>query len=49
MPFCVPSFSAMVKDQGFILIFSPRIEENSLAIALGAGFMGMAWPARRLR
>lgn len=33
MPFCVSSFAALVKDAGFILIFSPRWEE----IAIGAG------------
>lgn len=48
MPFCVSSFSALVKDHGFILIFSPSTEENGLAIALCAGFMGMACLARRL-
>ena len=34
MPFCVSSFAALVKGRGFILIFSPRIEEVFLAIAL---------------
>jgi len=34
MPFCVSSFAALVKDKGFILIFSPRIEETVLAIIL---------------
>ncbi len=48
IPFCVSSFSALVKDHGFILIFSPKIAENGLAIALCVGFIGMAWLARRL-
>jgi len=48
MPFCVSSFSALVKDQGFILIFSPKMAENGLAVALCAGFIGMARLARRL-
>lgn len=47
MPFCVSSFSALVKDQGFILIFSPKMAENGLAIALCIGFMGIGWIARR--
>jgi hypothetical protein len=36
MPFCVSSFAALVKDKGFILVFSPRPAENLLAVALCA-------------
>ena len=36
MPFCVSSFSALVKGRGFILIFSPRPEEIMLAVVLCA-------------
>src|SRR5215470_950519 len=36
MPFCVSSFSALVKGKGFILIFSPRPREIALAVALCA-------------
>lgn len=32
MPFCVSSFSALIKDQGFIVILSPKIEETLIAI-----------------
>ncbi len=38
MPFCVSSFAALVKGRGFFLIFSPRLAENLLALALCAGF-----------
>ena len=38
MPFCVSSFSALVKGRGFILIFSPRIKENAIALALCGAF-----------
>lgn len=34
MPFCVSSFAALVKGKGFILIFSPNVEEIGLAAAL---------------
>ena len=34
MPFCVSSFAALVKDENFTLIFSPRIEETVLAVVL---------------
>jgi hypothetical protein len=32
MPFCVSSFAALVKDHGFILIFSPRPWEIGIAM-----------------
>lgn len=32
MPFCVSSFSALIKDQGFIIIISPKIAETLIAI-----------------
>jgi hypothetical protein len=32
MPFCVSSFAALVKGRGFLLIFSPRVEENLFAV-----------------
>jgi hypothetical protein len=31
VPFCVSSFSALVKGRGFILVFSPREWENGVA------------------
>jgi hypothetical protein len=31
MPFCVSSFSALIKGKGFILIFSPLWHENAAA------------------
>jgi hypothetical protein len=37
MPFCVSSFAALVKGKGFVLIFSPRPDENLLAVAFCAG------------
>ena len=33
MPFCVSSFSALIKGQGFIIFISPRLRENLLAVA----------------
>lgn len=38
MPFCVSSFSALVKGCGFFLVFSPHTAENALALALCAAF-----------
>ena len=36
MPFCVSSFSALVKGRGFMLIFSPNPKEISVALGLCA-------------
>ncbi|HEY5896063.1 MAG TPA: hypothetical protein VIV54_00745 [Burkholderiales bacterium] len=41
IPFCVSSFSALVKDHGFILIFSPRPVETGVAVALCLGFLAI--------
>jgi hypothetical protein len=32
MPFCVSSFSALIKEHGFVVFISPRFEENTLAL-----------------
>jgi hypothetical protein len=47
MPFCVSSFSALVKGRGFLLIFSPRLGENLLALALCGGFVSFVLCLRR--
>ena len=39
-PFCVSSFSALVKGRGFVLVFSPRPGEVLTAVALCAGLCG---------
>ena len=36
MPFCVSSFSALVKGRGFVLIFSPKPMEIAIAAGLCA-------------
>ena len=41
MPFCVSSFSALVKGRGFFLIFSPRLGEDYLALGLCAAFCAL--------
>ena len=32
MPFCVSSFSALIKDQGFIIFVSPKPQETLVAL-----------------
>jgi hypothetical protein len=41
MPFCVSSFSALVKGKHFILIFSPEPKEDLLCILLIGAFLGI--------
>jgi hypothetical protein len=48
MPFCVSSFSALVKGQGFILIFSPRTNENLIALAACAAVLLFVWAIKRM-
>jgi len=48
-PFCVASFSALVKGHHFILIFSPKIGELLTAALLCGAFCTLAAIARRVR
>jgi hypothetical protein len=34
MPFCVSSFSALVKEAGYVLVFPPTLKENLTGVAL---------------
>ena len=43
MPFCVSSFAALVKGQGFILIFSPEPAEIGVAVGLCATLCAVVW------
>jgi hypothetical protein len=47
MPFCVSSFSALVKGHGFILIFSPHLNESLFALGLIAVFVAFVNLLRR--
>ena len=47
MPFCVSSFSALVKGKGFLLIFSPQPTENFAAIGLCAVLCGVVAMVKR--
>lgn len=39
MPFCVSSFSALIKGQGFIVVIPPKIEVATVAILCCAIFL----------
>jgi len=40
-PFLVSSFSSLVKGKGFVLLFSPVLSENILAVSACAGFVAL--------
>jgi hypothetical protein len=40
MPFCVSSFSQLIKGKGFVLVFPPDLHENAVALAACAVFVG---------
>ncbi len=50
MPFCVSSFSALVKGRGFFLVFSPSRWENAAALGGCVAFvllvLALKWSAR---
>ena len=48
-PFCVSSFAALVKGEGFVLIFSPDPREMLVALGLCAALGGAVLAARRFR
>jgi hypothetical protein len=39
MPFCVSSFSALIKEQGFIVFISPNITETIVSVSCCALFL----------
>jgi hypothetical protein len=49
MPFCVSSFSALIRGKGFILIFHPTAADNAEAFALCAGFCLVVLLLKRLQ
>lgn len=48
MPFCVSSFSALIKGHGFVLIFHPTLIQNLQSLALCAGFCALSGACRLL-
>lgn len=47
-PFCVSSFSALIKDQGFFLIFSPAPMETGIALGACIAFWLTVLAMRRM-
>jgi len=48
MPFCVSSFSQLIKGQGFVLVFPPSLHENLVSLAACAVFVLLVWIVRRV-
>jgi len=46
MPFCVSSFSALIKGHGFVLIFPPDLESNVRGFAFCSGFAMLVFVAK---
>jgi len=46
MPFCVSSFAAIIKGQGFLLVFDPSLARNLWAGSVCLGFVGLTVLAR---
>ncbi len=49
MPFCVSSFAALVKGKGFVLIFSPNLNEIAAAAGLCLALCAVAAMLKRNR
>ncbi|HEU5135305.1 MAG TPA: hypothetical protein VFU13_09195 [Steroidobacteraceae bacterium] len=47
MPFCVSSFSQLIKGKGFILVFPPDMHEIAIALVACAVFVAVVLIARR--
>ncbi len=47
MPFCVSSFSSLIKGHGFVLIFPPRLGEFALGAGACAVFVALVFGLRR--
>lgn len=49
MPFCVSSFSSLIKGKGFILVFSPSATELTIAVGLCVAFVAMVIGLRKTK
>jgi hypothetical protein len=47
MPFCVSSFSALIKGRGFVLVFPPDAHEIAISLAACAAFVVAVWVIKR--
>jgi hypothetical protein len=48
MPFCVSSFSSLIKGRGFVLLFPPDLHEIAISLAACVAFVIAVFVARRV-
>ena len=48
MPFCVSSFSQLIKGKGFVLVFPRSLHENAAALVACAVFVGVVLLLKRV-
>ena len=48
MPFCVSSFSQLIKGKGFVLVFPPDLHEIAISLGACAAFVLLVWSVRRV-
>lgn len=49
MPFCVSSFSALIKDQGFIVFVSPKITETLASLSSCILFLAIVFSIKFIK
>jgi hypothetical protein len=49
MPFCVSSFSSLIKGKGFVLVFPPDIHEIGVSLAACAAFVTLVLVMKHAR
>lgn len=49
MPFCVSSFSSLVKGAGYVLIFPPTVWENLVGLGSISVFLGSVWLIKKAK
>jgi hypothetical protein len=47
MPFCVSSFSQLIKGKGFVLVFPPDLHEIAISLAACAAFVAVVLAVKR--
>ncbi|HEY9629992.1 MAG TPA: hypothetical protein V6C84_22090 [Coleofasciculaceae cyanobacterium] len=49
MPFCVSSFSSLIKDHGFFVFISPKISETIASASCCALFLSTIWVIKTVK
>ena len=49
MPFCVSSFSSLIKGRGFVLVFPPDVHEIAISLAACGAFIVIVFAVKRVR